>query len=64
MTYAEILDFVFANGRIETNAEYDWEGYLAEVEAEVGFEARERLESGELEGTVEGAVEFALSHVG
>ena len=64
MTYAEILSFVFESGRITTNADVDREGYLAEVESEIHFEASERLEAGELEGTVEACVEFALSHVG
>jgi hypothetical protein len=63
MTYAEILTFVFESGRIESSPD-DWNAYVSEVEAEVGFEAGERIESGELEGTVEGAIEFALSHIG
>ena len=64
MTYAQILSHVFESGRITTSSEDDYEGFLAEVEAEVHFEATERAGSGELEGTIEGAVEFALSHVG
>jgi hypothetical protein len=64
MTYAQVLETVFSSGRIKTKAEADREGFLAEVEAEVQFEASERDEAGELEGTVNGAVEFALSHVG
>lgn len=64
MTYAQILSFVFENGRIETSADDDYEGFLAQVKAEVEFEASEREEAGELEGTVEGAVKFALAHVG
>ena len=63
MTYAEILNHVIENGRITTNGEEDPESYLAEVKAEVEFEASEREESGDLDGTVKGAVEFAVSHV-
>lgn len=63
MTYAQLLRYVFEQGRIETSSE-DYEGFLAEVEAAVHFEASERASEGELEGTIEGAVEFALANVG
>lgn len=64
MTYAQILAHVFESGRITISSQDNYEGFLAEVEVEVEFEATERAESGELEGTIEGAVKFALSHVG
>jgi hypothetical protein len=63
MTYSQLLEIVFSSGRIESSSD-NWEEYAAEVKAEVEFEASERLESGELEGTVDGAVEFALERIG
>jgi len=64
MSYAQVLSFVFESGRINTSSEEDYEGFLAEVEAEVHFEASERKQEGSLEGTVKDCVKFALSHVG
>jgi hypothetical protein len=63
MSNSEVLNFVFESGRIASDSS-NWDEYIAEVEVEVEFEARERLESGELEGTVEECVKFALTHVG
>ena len=59
--YAAILNHVFENGRVTTDSEKDWKGFLAELEAEVYFEAAER---GFSEEECEKCVEFALSHVG
>jgi hypothetical protein len=77
MTYSQLLEFVFSSGRIvhrdiavspadadSQSSSDNWEEYAAEVKAEVEFEASERLESGELEGTVDGAIEYALAHIG
>jgi hypothetical protein len=62
MTKAEILEFVFSSGGIQGSSD-DQDSYIAEVEQEVRFEASERIESGEYEGTVDEAVEFAIAHV-
>jgi hypothetical protein len=63
MSNLEILSFVFESGRITSDSS-DWDNYVAEVEAEVRFEAAERAESGEFTGDIEECVAFALSHIG
>jgi hypothetical protein len=63
MTYADILDIVWESGRISFDGKEDPDNFWAEVEAEIAYEASERIESGELEGIVEDAVDFALSHI-
>jgi len=62
MTYSQVLAFVFESGRITSGLTE--EDRIAEVEAEVHFEASERAQAGELEGDVEGCVQYALEHVG
>lgn len=63
MTYAQLLEFVFSSGRIKADPEKNYDDYLAEVKAEIAFEAQERADAGDLNGSVEDAVKFALDHV-
>jgi hypothetical protein len=62
MTYAEVLNYVFESGRITTSSDKR-RAFNAEVEAEIHFEASERFEAGELEGTIDECVAFALERI-
>ena len=56
-SYEQILDTVWDNGRVEINADEDYEGFVAELINEIEFEASEQgVDQDE-------AVLFALQHV-
>ena len=55
--YSQILDTVWDNGRVETMAAEDYDGFVAELINEIEFEASEQgVDQDE-------AVLFALQHV-
>ena len=56
--YAEILNTVIENGRVDMSQEYDW--MLAELEIEIEYES---WLQGLNEDEVTEAVEYAIQHI-